>query len=279
MIINEIALVLSGGGAKGAYQIGVWKYLREAGLEKKITAISGASIGALNAALFVQGNLWTAERIWSSLSMKDLIQPDINLPRFLADSIDFAETHDLNADISTVIKKVPEFFYHIGIFSRSSLEKIINMDIDLALVSSSDKFYYSACCKLPEYKPEYFLVNYCTPEKIKNILLATSAIPGVFEAVKIGNSLYYDGGLVDNVPIKPLYDLGYRKFIVVNLNIAKEIDRSPYPNSIFWELWPIQHKKFFDHATFDFNERDSLIRMRLGYLDASQSLESVNEHL
>ena len=47
-----LGLVLSGGGAKGAYEVGVWQALEEAGIASNITAISGTSVGAINAALF-----------------------------------------------------------------------------------------------------------------------------------------------------------------------------------------------------------------------------------
>ena len=47
------ALILAGGGGKGAYEIGVWKAMRELGIDKKIWAVSGASVGGLNGALFV----------------------------------------------------------------------------------------------------------------------------------------------------------------------------------------------------------------------------------
>ena len=49
---EPLGLVLSGGGAKGAYQIGVWKALCEKGLDGDVAAISGTSVGAINAALF-----------------------------------------------------------------------------------------------------------------------------------------------------------------------------------------------------------------------------------
>ena len=50
MRFQRIGLVLEGGGGKGSYQIGVLKAIRELGLEKKIVAVSGTSVGALNAA-------------------------------------------------------------------------------------------------------------------------------------------------------------------------------------------------------------------------------------
>ena len=60
-----LGLVLSGGGAKGSYEVGVWSALHEAGLAEEVVAISGTSIGAVNAALFAS---WPdpkgAERLW-----------------------------------------------------------------------------------------------------------------------------------------------------------------------------------------------------------------------
>ena len=69
---REYALVFSGGGAKGAYEIGVWKALIELGLSDKITAISGTSVGALNALLFGQGDYEIAEKTWDNFTQKDL---------------------------------------------------------------------------------------------------------------------------------------------------------------------------------------------------------------
>ena len=56
------ALVLSGGGARGAYQIGVWKALEE--LNIKCNIVTGASIGSINGALYTQGALKEAEKLW-----------------------------------------------------------------------------------------------------------------------------------------------------------------------------------------------------------------------
>ena len=58
----KIGLVLAGGGARGAYQIGIWKALRELNIDKHISVVSGTSIGALNAILFMQGDLGSSRR-------------------------------------------------------------------------------------------------------------------------------------------------------------------------------------------------------------------------
>jgi predicted acylesterase/phospholipase RssA len=63
---SKIGLTLVGGGAKGAYQIGVWKALREKGIQ--IDAIAGTSIGAFNAALILSNDWDRAQRFWLSLS-------------------------------------------------------------------------------------------------------------------------------------------------------------------------------------------------------------------
>ena len=54
---------MEGGGGKGSYQIGVWRAIRELGLEKWITAVSGTSVGALNAALFAKGDFEKAYQL------------------------------------------------------------------------------------------------------------------------------------------------------------------------------------------------------------------------
>ena len=64
-------IVFSGGGGKGAYQIGVWKYLHELGIDQKIHGVSGASVGALNSLLFLQGDYQKAEELRADIRQDD----------------------------------------------------------------------------------------------------------------------------------------------------------------------------------------------------------------
>lgn len=73
---KNYGLVLSGGGAKGAYQIGVWKALDELDLTKHITAVSGASVGALNALMFSHQNRHVATQIWNEVKPEDMLYTD-----------------------------------------------------------------------------------------------------------------------------------------------------------------------------------------------------------
>jgi len=64
---ENIGLVFSGGGSRGSYQIGVWKALVEMNIADKITAVYGTSVGAINGAAFIQGDIQIALDIWQSL--------------------------------------------------------------------------------------------------------------------------------------------------------------------------------------------------------------------
>lgn len=63
--MDKLGIVLDGGGGKGAYQIGVWKYLKESKLYNSISAISGTSVGELNSCLFALDEYNLAETIWT----------------------------------------------------------------------------------------------------------------------------------------------------------------------------------------------------------------------
>ena len=65
MLETEFTLILAGGGAKGAYQIGVWKALKE--LKIKINAVIGNSVGALNGAFIAQNDIDKAIRLWKNI--------------------------------------------------------------------------------------------------------------------------------------------------------------------------------------------------------------------
>jgi len=76
--MKKIGLVFSGGGGKGLYEIGVWRAMERLGLAKNIVAVSGTSVGALNAALFAQGNLAKAEEVWMNMSPSDVLSIDLS---------------------------------------------------------------------------------------------------------------------------------------------------------------------------------------------------------
>lgn len=77
LFAEQFGLVLSGGGAKGAYEVGVWKALDDYGITDEIKVISGSSVGALNAALFTCTDSKTAEKLWrEEVGYSSFLMPD-----------------------------------------------------------------------------------------------------------------------------------------------------------------------------------------------------------
>ena len=75
MIDNrEYGLVLAGGGTKGAYQVGVWKALKE--LNINVKGIVGASIGSLNGALFLQDDFKMVEDMYENIKLGNIMNVD-----------------------------------------------------------------------------------------------------------------------------------------------------------------------------------------------------------
>lgn len=82
---DKIGLCFSGGGAKGAYEIGVWQALEELNLAKNVEAVSGTSVGALNAALFVNVSQKDAANLWKEkIGYLEVLTPDIKKWTFSA---------------------------------------------------------------------------------------------------------------------------------------------------------------------------------------------------
>lgn len=246
---KEWGLVLAGGGGKGAYQAGVFKALEESGISDYVTAVAGASVGALNLVLFAAGNAELARQIWGDISPEQFldIEPDM---------IDMQE----------------------GFVSRDGLLKIIDDYVNLDIVRNCDRRLYVSATEYDELgqgdgKVKYFSLNYRTVEEIKNILLASSALPVIYSPVEIEGKMYRDGGIRDNMPIRPLYIEGIRNFIVVGLSTESKINYDLYPDAKFLFIKPRKSIGDFWDGTLDFTSRGARIRMEIGYMDAIREIE------
>lgn len=270
LMSKKIGLVLAGGGGKGSYHIGVWKALREYGVDLNITGVSGTSIGGLNAALFIQGDYEIAESVWLSLSQDQVLT--IN-PEKLARKLTEAGL----VKISKWILGLKNY----GWFTRDGLLKVINENIDLEMISNSDIISFVTCCETPSLIANYFKLNGCSADKITNIMLATSSLPIIYDSVEIEDKFYIDGGIptpkADNVPIKPIYNAGFDIIIVVHLNRTHIIDNCKYPNAQILEIFPQEDLGGFKTGVLDFTPESTRGRMKQGYKDAKKILEPIYE--
>ena len=264
--MEKMGLILAGGGGKGAYHIGVWKALREYGVDRNISAISGTSVGALNSALFVQGNLELAEEVWMSINHDKILSIDAGRLSNLLGSISLPE-------LAKWASKVSNF----GVFSRSGFLGLINEYLDLKIISSSRISCYAACCEVPSLEIRYFKLNHCSSEKITSILLATSALPVIFDPIDIEDKTYIDGGIKNNIPIQPLYDEGFRNIIVVHLGMDEIIDLTRFPEANIIEILPQEDQGGFLKGTLDFTPEGAKRRIEQGYEDAVRILKPIYE--
>ena len=224
-------LVFCGGGGRGAYQIGVWQALRERGLDKYTAAVSGASVGALNAALFACGDLSLAERVWTSLKRGDITDPAETAGRVINSVLNFLwpRRPQYNDRPRQAVKGRDILAGRPGERHRRERRERLRFRLRTPCF---------ACCHNTEGNyPEYFDLSAYPAGKITQYLAASCALPAVFPAVDIDGTLYRDGGVSDNTPVKPLYDIGIRRFIVSYLG-SGGADLSNFPGAEFIELFP-----------------------------------------
>ena len=245
----KIGLVLAGGGARGAYQIGVWKALIELGIDKYIKVVSGTSIGAMNAMLFLHGDYNTAEEIWCNIT-KEQILPVDEKELTLKGILFF-----LGAKNMGFVKKYLPNLVKGGTISRDGLDEILKK-VDFNKIKTSEVTGYAACTEIPEIKPKYFNINKHTTEEIKDILY---------------------GGIVDNVPVQPVYGEGCDIIIVVQLTYDSKVDRSLYPNTKIIEITYEEGTGGDLMGLLDFDINVVKKRMAMGYKDTIYKLKPIME--
>lgn len=254
-------LVLCGGGGKGAYQIGVWKALRELHMDGWIQSVSGSSAGALNAMLFLNGDYAAAEHVWTS------IRP-----------IQFLDIEPEGYCSREGILKLMNRELNLQHLSESTLPTYLSVTHAAPALHSENNRFDSAMASLnqdpSERTGEYLLVNGRSAEDIQKILLASTAIPLVYDPVEIDGQLYRDGGLFDNVPIRPHLETGIKNLIIVRCSPNQQCD--PYLLSqadSLLEIAPSADIGSLLTGTLDFDGRNAMYRLQLGYFDTLRTVE------
>lgn len=197
--MEKVGIVLSGGGARGSYQIGVWKALNK--LKIKYDVVTGTSVGALNGLLFVQKDYKKAYKIWKNIGYDFL----------------FDDAEKLNITTEHIYKTyISEFFKHGGMEVKQ-LEKQIEIAYDEKKFYSSPVDYGIVVYNLTKLKPEMLTKNMLTNENIKDYVLASASCFPTFKMKNIEGMNYIDGGYYDNMPINLCATLGATKIIAVDM--------------------------------------------------------------
>ena len=192
-----LAVVLSGGGAKGAYEVGVWKALRRLNIKYKI--VTGTSIGALNGMMMVQKDFYKCLRLWKSISYDMLYD-------------NFSKINNQKEMYLTYFNKIID-----GGIGTEKIEKIIENNYQSNKLYNSKIQFGVVAYNITTRKVVYATKKNTQPNKLKKYILASATCFPVFKPTKIGSDTLIDGGYYDNLPINLAIDLGATEIIAVDL--------------------------------------------------------------
>lgn len=256
---NEYGLVLAGGGTKGAYEVGAWKALKEMNIN--VTAISGASIGAINAALIIQDDFEKLLNIYETINVENIV-----------DVKDKLRNKKNILSPKNVVPLATEYVKLKG-FDNKPLREMMEkyLDIDKIYGSKID-FGMTTYSKKNKTSLEVFKEDIPKDEFI-DYLLATACFP-IFKEQKIGEEEYVDGGYYDNVPVNMLTKKGYKNIIVID--ISKDgLKRKMISKNIYVKIVrPVEDLG----GIFDFDKQRMQKNMTMGYLDTLKAFNRLQGH-
>jgi len=271
--MKKIGLCLSGGGGKGAYQIGAAKALEDLGLYQQITAFSGTSIGAANAAILVSSTIENAKQVWYNIP-DNAIKPETTLRRrFLNERFKLLKNGIYSMDMFD--EKMTEQLNDSKISQSKLFITISEVGDESKGVFELFKSSYKHFRKKDNFV-HYIALHNCDPAIRLDVVKASCSIPIVFSPVTIHNMHYYDGGLFDSIPVLPLVEEGCKEIYVIDIaSIKQKIDfYTTYPDVTFHIITPSTPLE----GVLDFSLEHAKAMYQQGYHDTMQQLTN-KDHL
>ena len=260
-LTKEYGIVLEGGGARGSYQIGAWKALREAGI--KIRGIAGASVDALNGALICMDDLEKAEEIWENIRYSQVINVD-------DDVIETVKKLDLKSlDLVKVAEDAKRILKDKGL-DITPLKNLIESVVDEDKIRSSDRELYLTTYSVTDRELLVLNAKDIPDGEIGDMLLASAYFPA-FRNDKLGGKRYLDGGGWNNVPINILLEHDYKDILVIRIyGLGYDSERTTeIPEDVHvTHIAPRQDLG----GILEFDRTRARKNMTLGYYDAKRVL-------
>lgn len=254
---KEYGIVLEGGGAKGAYQVGAWRALEEAGV--KIRGIAGTSVGALNGAMMCMDELDTAEELWKNLTYSQVVDVDDDKMEQLMD-----REMPLREFLNALFERMGE-----GGLDVSPLKKLILEVVDEKKILNSPRELYIKTFSVDHFRELDINLKEVEPGQMKDYLLASAYIFPLFKNEKLHGKTYIDGGAINNVPLDSLVDRGYEDIIVIRIfGIGREKKVRIPANTRILTIEP----RVDLGNIMDFNSKKSIRNMKIGYYDAKRMI-------
>lgn len=256
---KEYGLVLEGGGARGAYQIGAWKALKEAGV--RIRGVAGTSVGALNGAFVCMDDVNQALRIWENISYDRVMDADENLMEQIR-NFSLKNLPEMIAGGTRILKARG--------FDIAPLRELIDEVVDEEKIRSSHRELYVVTYDLTSRQSLVVNVKETPQGEIADMLMASAYLIG-FKQEKLGGKYYMDGGGINNVPVDVLMDKGYKDLIVVRIyGLGVDTERKlKVPEDVeIRHIYPRQDLG----GILEFDRKRARRNIVLGYFDAMRML-------
>lgn len=243
----KYGLVLSGGGARGAYQVGVIKALIELGF--KFDIVTGTSVGALNAILLVADKFETLTNIWKNIDYNSIVNHTYTY-----------KNKTLEMFINTILKKR---------FSIAPLEKLIRENVNENEIRTSNikggLVYTEENFEMKELTFDEIPQN----EIIDYLIASCSAYP-FFEKRKIKDKLCFDGYYTDNMPINLAIEMGAEKIIAINVmnGFKKKIKNKEI------KILELKRKRRM-HFFLNFDNKKINKSIKYGYIDTMRKKDKI----
>lgn len=208
---GQIVLVFQGGGALGAYQVGVYEALHEAGVEPDW--VVGTSIGAINAAV-IAGNaradrLEHLNELWRRLEYSEFM--GMQIPGWFNQAARNMLT--ISAGLPSFFRPRPTAFANpfvslgseeASYYSVEPLREMLGELVDFNLVNSGATRLTVGAARVQTAEMVYFDSRHA--KLSVDHVLASGSLPPAFPAVRVDGELYWDGGILSNTPVEIVFD-------------------------------------------------------------------------
>jgi len=188
--MSKTALAISGGGSKGAFAVGVLKYIKQNKPEISFDIFCGTSTGSLITPLAVLAEISELERVYTSTTTKDILLKGRLIDRFINDDALFDVTPLVN-----LVKKT---------ITDSRYNSIMNSGKDFFLATvclQTGKITYFTNTSLAS-TPEFDMIKISNKDELVRAIVASSNQPVFMSPVEIRGKQYVDGGVREYAPIQ-----------------------------------------------------------------------------
>ena len=262
--MSKVGMVFEGGGARGAYHIGVYKAYLENGY--KFDGFVGTSVGAINAAALASNEFEAVLGLWGNISKAQIFDDD------LATVLEWENARNREAYGEKIKSTVSKVIVDKGI-DTGKMRKFIANYISEDAVRKSGLDVGLVTYSLTDKMPLELFISDIPPGLLIDYLMASSNLPG-FKAQVIDDKKFLDGYVYDNLPINMLLNNGYDEIIAVrtkSFGKIRDYDKSANVKIVA----PLDELA----GTLAFSPENSYKDIRLGYFDGLKSIHNLSGRL